>query len=708
MSISKSVNLVIIIGVILGLSCSDSGTGPDGSSSNSFNLMPYQGFKELPCFINIMFQVTDADYKGVSDLTTDDFSIYEDGQLVSPTESFPLIRHRQEIPYKLKTVLMIDNSASVGANLDEIKDAAIELVGNIADQQQFAIYKFSESAELVQYYTSDVGTLTAAIESIALGYATTDLYGSVIVGVDQWDDYYSLDSVQQGFMIMMTDGSDTQHSHTLSEAISARGDKRVYTVGLGNEIEPDKLDSIGNAGYFSISNADEVSAKFQEIQDDIIEWANSFYHLSYMSPTRHGNHTLRLEIKNNNNTGSYSYISCSFNSDGFYPVLAGVQVKLSTDEDYGRDEITCYYDSTVTLKATTYQASELPIYVWSTNCDNISIVPDGGDNTFAYVTVTGVINIDAAIMVGDTVNNLADTISVTLLDAIVEVGSYNLPGMAYNVFVRNNYAYVAGSTQGLLIIDVSESSNPTLTGTYDTPGSAHGVFIQSDYAYVADYGYGLKIIDISVPSNPTLAGLYNISGSAYGVFIQGDYAFVANGGSGLIIIDIGNPSNPTLTGSYDTPNDSRGVFIQGDYAFVADKDSGLQIIDVSDKSNPTLAGAYDTPGQAYNVFVQGNYAYVADDGSGLQIIDVSDKSNPTLTGNYDTPGGVRGIFVLGDYAYTADVTYGLQMIDVSNPYNPTLNVAYNNTVITWNVFIQSHYAYVADAERLLILRISGI
>ncbi|MDZ7777554.1 MAG: hypothetical protein U5L09_19050 [Bacteroidales bacterium] len=70
-----------------------------------------------PCFINIMFQVTDMQGNGVSSLSTRDFEVLENDQEVSPTESAMQVRKQDVIPYSLKTVLLIDNSSSVAENL---------------------------------------------------------------------------------------------------------------------------------------------------------------------------------------------------------------------------------------------------------------------------------------------------------------------------------------------------------------------------------------------------------------------------------------------------------------------------------------------------------------------------------------------------------------------------------------------------------------
>mgnify|MGYP005844903661 CR=1 FL=1 len=293
-------------------------TKAEPNAGPGYKMRKYSVLTELPSFVNIMFQVTDMNDRGISDLQTQDFVVYEDNKTVSPTESQMNIKKKDQIPYVLKTVLMIDNSASVAANLQDIKNAATALVNNIVTQQLVAIYKFSENPVLIQDFTSDVSALTSAINSISVGYATTNLYGSIIEGVSRWEDRYETDDIEQGFLLLLTDGSDTQGSHTLTQALAARGDKNIYTIGLGNEIEPSILQQLGNSGFFAVSDVNQLTENFTNIQDEMDLFANSFYWLNYLSPKRGDNdHTLKLEIVNNVNTLSSSYITGSFNSREF-------------------------------------------------------------------------------------------------------------------------------------------------------------------------------------------------------------------------------------------------------------------------------------------------------------------------------------------------------------------------------------------------------
>jgi hypothetical protein len=157
-------------------------------------------------------------------------------------------------------------------------------------------------------------------------------------------------------------------------------------------------------------------------------------------------------------------------------------------------------------------------------------------------------------------------------------------------------------------------------GHYDTEGWAYGVALSGNYAYVADSSSGLQIINISNPANPVAVGHYDTEGYAFGVALDGNYAYVADSSSGLQIIDISNPANPVAVGHYDTSGSARGVALSGNYAYVADDEEGLQIINISNPANPVAVGHYDTEGDASGVALSGNYIYVADGSNQLEIL----------------------------------------------------------------------------------------
>ena len=80
----------------------------------------------------------------------------------------------------------------------------------------------------------------------------------------------------------------------------------------------------------------------------------------------------------------------------------------------------------------------------------------------------------------------------------VKLGSYDTAGNSSDVVLSSDgyRAYIADGTNGLVIVDINDSSNPTKIGSYNTDGNSHGVTLSSDgtKAYIADGKNGLVII----------------------------------------------------------------------------------------------------------------------------------------------------------------------------------------------------------------------
>ncbi len=391
--------------------CGDS-TGPGSSSGNRYKMTSHLIDTQLPSYVNIMFQVTDMDDIGVDYLTTADFIVTEDNLPVSPTESFLQVQKKDTVPYTLKTVLLLDNSMSVSGNLAEIKAAAVTLVENIENQQEFAIYEFSDEPVLRQDFTSDVAALTLAINEIQIGYNSTNLYGAVIEGVSRWEDFYSIPEIEQGFLVLFTDGSDTQGSHQLSEALAARGSKRVYTIGLGNEIEPAALETLGNSGSYLISDLSELLNRFTLIQEEMALYANSFYWLNYLSPRQgDSNHILRVSIVLNDFHGLESFIEGSFNSADFYSVNQDVYLYRQGQYDEVIDELHVMENDTLYLEALTYFYENPPVYDWTVmDTDLAWLDHPAGINETARLIILGDGNNQTSLILTDTANNHSRTI----------------------------------------------------------------------------------------------------------------------------------------------------------------------------------------------------------------------------------------------------------------------------------------------------------
>jgi len=135
----------------------------------------------------------------------------------------------------------------------------------------------------------------------------------------------------------------------------------------------------------------------------------------------------------------------------------------------------------------------------------------------------------------------------------------------YDLTVRGDYAYLAeGSAAdvgGLRLVDISNSTTPTLVGEDTGCTEAAGIDVSADgnLTYVACVTDGtLRIVDTTDKSNPALLGSVALPGVpglpdynvAYSVAVVGNVAYVGNA-YGLDEVDVSNPVSPVQTARHD-------------------------------------------------------------------------------------------------------------------------------------------------------------
>ncbi len=323
-----------------------------------------------PHSVRLLFQVLNLDSKGVPGLSISDFELYENSQRISHLESNLRITKKDDNIYKIKTVLMLDNSTSLtdgGSNdLEQIKDAAKNFVNNMLDEQLISIFKFSGTVEKIIDFTSKANKfqLIDAINTISRGAMSTNLYGAVIEGSKELKEHYGADSIIQSTMILFTDGDDTQGSRTLDDALNSIAGKKVFTVGLGVDINPNVLQLIGTSGFYLINESSQLNQIFVSIGSELADLSNSFYWMEYESPKR-GNfqHLLKLFIISN---AINSFIEGTFSSAGFFDAQPGIYFNSSFGNPLGDSDIPLISGGDAAeIYVNTFGGAAKPFYSWS-------------------------------------------------------------------------------------------------------------------------------------------------------------------------------------------------------------------------------------------------------------------------------------------------------------------------------------------------------
>lgn len=210
------------------------------------------------------------------------------------------------------------------------------------------------------------------------------------------------------------------------------------------------------------------------------------------------------------------------------------------------------------------------------------------------------------------------------------VGGYDTPdGFDQGISVFGNYAYVKNGNTGFIILNISNPSSPNLAGQYSCTGSVTGIVVSGSLAYISLAGAteDMQVIDISNVSSPVRLGGYTFPGTYdeayYGLAVLDHYAYVTSSWTGLIVLDVSDPANPVRVGQYDPSEGSVSDAVAADgRIYLARGDNGVEVLDVSDPASPAKVGWYNTADYAYRLAVYGSNMFVADSSGGLVVLSI--------------------------------------------------------------------------------------
>ena len=264
------------------------------------------------------------------------------------------------------------------------------------------------------------------------------------------------------------------------------------------------------------------------------------------------------------------------------------------------------------------------------------------------------------------------------------------------IYVSMPYYWDPALNEGYFLFRVIDFSNPDAPvgiARLEIEGIQQGdIRVFDDHAYVGTQDNGLLIIDVSDPTNPVQVGNYN--GGAYVrlEFLDGNRAYISVDEEKLIILDITNPVNPMKVGEFSFAAFSPRKILGGIY--VLDNRIYLRLwrifhtpykyfdrVMVLDISNPAdikktahfgIGGINleGTPTQA--ICGVGDYIYVANFYYGLYIL----KFTPTN----DVEENLTDFIV--PQKFSLDQNY-------PNPFNPMTTISYRlpkTAVVTLRIY----------------------
>ncbi len=244
--------------------------------------------------VNVLAAVHDNETREfVTDLTKEDFQIYEDGVLQTITN------FTQQTDLPLTIALCMDTSSSVRLKLDFEKEAATDfLYAVMRPSDRAMLVEFDTGVTLLHDFTSNPNDLVREINLLKAGGGTS-LYDAVYLVAEQ----KMLNEPGRKTVVILSDGADLTSKHSFEEMLrmAYKAEITVYAISttrFGADIDHEGDNALkqltevtGGTAFFPYST-DRLASAFQEVDQEL----RSQYNLTYVPTNKDRDGTFR-EIK---------------------------------------------------------------------------------------------------------------------------------------------------------------------------------------------------------------------------------------------------------------------------------------------------------------------------------------------------------------------------------------------------------------------------
>ena len=188
-------------------------------------------FRSAIDVVSMSVTVTDSTNRYVTDLTEQDFEVFEDG-----VKQELVLFNRSNLPVALS--LLIDTSSSMEDRMTTAQDAAIGFVRKLRATDLGEVIGFDSRAEVLQKFTSSPADLEQAIRKTVAGGSTSmnnalyiSLKGLKKIPVKQEEE------IRRQAIILLSDGEDTSSLVTFDDVLdlARRSETAIYAIGLMEE-----------------------------------------------------------------------------------------------------------------------------------------------------------------------------------------------------------------------------------------------------------------------------------------------------------------------------------------------------------------------------------------------------------------------------------------------------------------------------------------
>jgi len=267
-------------------------------------------FRSSSDIVPLFVTVTDKAGRLATDLTRDDFQVFDNGKL-QPLTVF------DTTPQPIRLVVLIDLSGSMRGNLGLFRRATAALISGLMPGDLARIGTFGHEIKILPAFTADVNTLLAALPTDMPPGAPTPLWTTVDRVITEFGEA----PPGRRVVLVFSDGKDGGPAAFGGRFLSPleignraqREDVMIYGVGVRSSMQmnPGGMTNLGESmaatfpdpglarladesggGYFELRARDDMTATFARVADEL----HRQYLLGFAAPARDGK-THKIEVR---------------------------------------------------------------------------------------------------------------------------------------------------------------------------------------------------------------------------------------------------------------------------------------------------------------------------------------------------------------------------------------------------------------------------
>ncbi|WP_105172566.1 PKD domain-containing protein [Pseudoalteromonas sp. T1lg24] len=256
------------------------------------------------------------------------------------------------------------------------------------------------------------------------------------------------------------------------------------------------------------------------------------------------------------------------------------------------------------------------------------------------------------------ISNITATSLIATLDLEVPLGEIAVTGTSLSV---------AATTKGVVLVDITETSNPIIATNITAPQGAYNLSQNANVLSVASTSFNeIMFFDVSNLNSPILIGKKTEAFRGVGLFLQNDTLFYLDSSlAALISQDVSNLSG--LAGVEIMPSAGTkisSIAASNNKLFFSSDDNRLVSASITNNNNLAIQASLDVS-QANNITLMDNQLFLAANDNSLKLVDVADGNKLTLTSQLQVDEAISAIIPHGNNVLISEGNSKLQLLDVS-------------------------------------------